>query len=432
MANGPTNTYPSTGLFDFARLICGLVFGRVRHPRSFSPGLVISHWIWGVTRRRKSDNIVVNLGIRKLLLVTGKDLSKHILDQTPNTKSYIAGPSKSGGMSFLAPQGLTICQDERWERLRPMNDQVLSIDDDPVLQQFVLEQVHSAFAQPVSSTDGIRSRMGKVMLGVVFGGAPDHLVGDIEVLFGYVQSPLKRILLARRQRGRLDGFYAAIKQMWERNGQPQNHNLMAKACPLTQGEKLAGDDLSQQVPHWMFTFTGSGADLLTKTLTMLVSRPNVGDRVREEIAAAGPLDELGTIGRLPFLEACIMETCRLFPPVFRTMHVAPEGDVFEGVAIRPGMEIWHYFPVTYRDTSVDHMANHFEPQKWVDSGDERRLAYANFFLSGARACPGEDLIIFICKAAIAILLGQDRARPASSALVSDPLPFAFPSGAVKF
>jgi len=114
------------------------------------------------------------------------------------------------------------------------------------------------------------------------------------------------------------------------------------------------------------------------------------------------------------------------------MHVAPQGDTFEGVAIRPGMEIWQYFPVRYRDTSIDPMANHFEPQKWVDSGDERREAYSNCFLSGARACPGEDLIIFICKAAIAILLGQDRARPGSGALARDPLPFMFPSGAVKF
>lgn len=165
---------------------------------------------------------------------------------------------------------------------------------------------------------------------------------------------------------------------------------------------------------------------------MLVSRPIEGNMVRTEIASAGPLDQPGTIGRLPYLEACIMETCRLFPPVFRTMHVAPEGDTFEGVAIKPGMEIWHYFPVTYRDTSVDSAANNFEPHKWAFSRAETRLKYPNFFLSGARACPGENLIIFICKAAVAILLEQDRARSASAALASDPLPFAFPKGAVKF
>ena len=71
MANGTDNTFPSTGLLDIARLIGG--FGRsfVRHPRSVSPGLVLSNLIWGLTRRRKSGNIVVNLGIRKILVKGG-------------------------------------------------------------------------------------------------------------------------------------------------------------------------------------------------------------------------------------------------------------------------------------------------------------------------------------------------------------------------
>ena len=87
----------------------------------------------------------------------------------------------------------------------------------------------------------------------------------------------------------------------------------------------------------MFTFTGSGTDLLTRTLAMVGSRPEVGEKVRQEIAAAGALDQANSIGQLNYLEACLMETCRLFPPVTRTMHVAPEGDTFGGISIRAGM-----------------------------------------------------------------------------------------------
>ena len=432
MANGTANTFPSTGLFDIARLIGGFGRALVRHPRSVSPGLVLSNWIWGLTRRRKSENIVVNLGIRKILLVTGRDLSNHILQGPPNSKTYIAGTTKKRGMSYLATDGLTICQDEQWQRLRALNEQVLSMDTSTALQQSVLDQVHQAFSGRVSSVEDLRESMGRTMLGVVFGGAPAHLVEDIQVLFGYVQSPLKRLVLGRRQRGRHLRFYATIQQMWAKNEQSQDSNLMARACSFAQGGDFDADELIQQVPHWMFTFTGSGTDLLARTLAMLGSRPQVGDKVRDEIGAAGPLDEPGAIGRLPFLEACLLETCRLFPPVTRTIHVAPAGDTFGGVAISPGMEIWHYFPASYRDTSVDSKANDFEPLKWINSGDERRSAYPNFFLSGARACPGEDLILFICKAAIAILMGQDRLRPGSGVLASDPLPFSFPSSAVKF
>ena len=154
--------------------------------------------------------------------------------------------------------------------------------------------------------------------------------------------------------------------------------------------------------------------------------------MRDEIIAAGPLDEPGTIGRLTFLEACILETGRLFPPVTRTIHVAPEGDTFDGTSIKAGMEIWQYFPARYRDTSVDPKANDFDPNKWVYSGMERRSRYPNLFLSGARACPGEGLILFMCKAAIAILTERQRVRLCSRPLANDPLPFSFSNGAVRF
>lgn len=432
MATGTAKTFPSTGLLDIARLIGGFSRALIRHPRSASPGLVLTNWIWGLTRRRKSKNIVVNLGFKKILIVTGKDLSKHILDKLPSTKTYVAGPTKSRGMSFLAPEGLTICHDQQWQRLRTLNEQVLSIDANPALQQAILDHVHQAFSGPASSVDDLRGCMGTAMLGVVFGGAPAHLVQDVQVLFSYVQSPLKRRVLGQRQRSRLDRFYATIQQMWEKNDQSQIPSLMAKACRLTQGGDFDSDDLLQQVPHWMFTFTGSGTDLITRTLAMVGSRPEVGKKVGEEIAGAGSLREPGFIGRLPYMEACLLETCRLFPPVTRTIHVAPDGDTFGDITIEAGMEIWHYFPASNRDDSADPLANHFQPEKWLDSSSNRRAEYPNLFLSGARACPGEDLILFICKAGIAILTEHRRVTLSSSTLAKDPLPFSFSNGAVRF
>lgn len=432
MANGTVKTFPSTGILDIARLIGGLGSAFLRHPFSFSLGEVMSNWIWGQKHRHKSDNFVVNLGFRKILLVTGKELSEHILEKPPSTESFIAGPTKFKGMSFLATEGLTIGQGQTWQRLRTFNEEVLSIESDPILQQSVLDQVHKAFSEPVSSIEDIRRCMGKAMLGIVFGGAPPHLVQDIDVLIGYVQSPVKRMVFGKRQKGRLDRVYSTIEQMWEKNEQPQSPNLIAKACPLTQGGKFESDDLLQQVPHWMFTFTGSGTDLLTRTLVMIGSRSEVGGLVRDEIAASGPLDEPGTIGRLTFLEACILETGRLFPPVTRTIHIAPEGDTFDGTSIQAGMEIWHYFPASCRDTSVDPNANDFDPNKWVFPGMERRSQYSNLFLSGARACPGEGLILFICKAAIAILTEQPRVQLSSTSLANDPVPFSFSNGAIRF
>jgi hypothetical protein len=52
--------------------------------------------------------------------------------------------------------------------------------------------------------------------------------------------------------------------------------------------------------------------------------------------------------------------------------------------------------------------------------------YPNLFLSGARACPGRDLILFVVKAAIAVLLSNGKMQAQRSTLSDDPLPFSFP------
>ena len=432
MANESANTYPSTGLIDIIRLVCGFALGFLRNPISPNPSLVLRDWVKGLTRRRQSDDLIINLMFRKILLVTGRDLSEHILDQRPSTESYVGGPTKVSGMSFLAPQALTLCHDQQWERLRPLNEHVLSIGDAPVLQKATLDEVHQAFSQSVSSVDNLRNCMSRVMLGVVFGGAPANLALDIEVLFGYVQNPLKRMILGPKQRGRRERFYGTIRQLFEENNRSQGSSLLVRARESTQGGNFEAEELLQQIPHWMFTFTGSGTDLLSRTLAMVGSRPEVGEKVRQEIAAAGPPDQANSISRLKYLEACLLETCRLFPPVTRTFHVAPQGDVFGGISIPAGMEIWHYFTASYRDTSMDPRANDFEPDKWLEPGSNRRSMYPSLFLSGARACPGESLILFVCKAAIAILYGRNNEMLGSRTLTKDPLPLSFPKETLRF
>jgi cytochrome P450 len=182
----------------------------------------------------------------------------------------------------------------------------------------------------------------------------------------------------------------------------------------------------------MFTFTGSGTDLLSRTLTMVLSRPEVRDRLSGEIASAGPIEQAETIGRLPYMESCLLETCRLFPPVTRTSHTAPRGGAFGSRSLPAGAEIIQYFRVNYRDTGADTSADNFQPERWLDPKRNAHLAYPNLFLSGPRACPGKDLILFICKAALAVMLIRHRLTVSSPTLAADPLPFSFPADDVRF
>jgi cytochrome P450 len=223
-------------------------------------------------------------------------------------------------------------------------------------------------------------------------------------------------------------FYHDLREVWYEPEPAARDTLLGVAHAYTG--VLDEDEILHQVPHWMFTFTGSGTDLLTRALTIISSRPAVRARVEHEFAAAGSLDDPVCITRLHYLEACLREAGRLFPPVTRTFHRAPAGAVAGGYRIANDVEVLHYLPLFYRyaDGSAD--THQFRPERWLER-DRARRPYPDIFLSGSRACPGQDLILFVCKAAAATLL--DRGVVSHSSILSnDPMPLTFPGKEARF
>ena len=170
MANETGKALASTDPWDSICLLARMISAFSPNPLRPNLGLVVGLWITRQARRHPANGVILNFVLTKFLLVTGRGLSRHILDQTPSADSYSAGPSKIGGVSFLAKKSLTIGHDEKWRKLRPLNEQTVSTGDGPDLQQATLDQVNQEFADPITRIDDIRDRMGKVMLGVVFGG----------------------------------------------------------------------------------------------------------------------------------------------------------------------------------------------------------------------------------------------------------------------
>src|SRR5690606_39074839 len=135
----------------------------------------------------------------------------------------------------------------------------------------------------------------RAVLGIVFGGPPEDgsdPAEDARVLLDVVQSPLRRKLLGFRYRKRRERLYALIARRW--------HEVDVSERTLLSLAKQTSPDglmpeLQQQVPHWMFTFTASGTDLLTRSLALIAARPDVRRRVLEEVAAAGPTDDAASV-----------------------------------------------------------------------------------------------------------------------------------------
>jgi cytochrome P450 len=427
---GAAREPPSTSLVDLLGLVARMIAGVIRSPRRFSVRLTFRDWAQRMMARYGSDNVVLNFGVKRILLVGGRDLSRSILDARPRQDGYAAGKLKHDAMAFLAPHALTISHDAEWTRLREFNERVLYRDLSPEVRQAFIASVARAFSAVPRNVDDVRAAMGRSMLAIVFGEGTvsERLVADIQALMGFVLNPVKRRVLGIVGRRRRTRFYRALREAWRRTTSSSPPSLLAVA------RRVAGDipeeQVVEQIPHWMFTFTGSGTDLLARTLALVTSHRSALERARAELAAAGPLDSPETIDSLAYLDACLMEAARLYPPVTRTFHRVRRDTVAGTVHIPAGMEILHSLPLLGGATRAD--VRRFQPERWLTSTGPSPGGEFDPFLGGARRCPGKELILLVCKTALAVLLVSQRVTAAGGAFEGDELPAEFPMHAIRF
>ena len=409
----------SAGLFDVVSLLAQLGVGKLRS--SFDAQAAGCRWARAAMEKQGATTLRIGVAGRTIDLIGSRERSSGVLAASPAGGEYGAGKLKKGGMSFLAPHALTIADGEAWHRCRTFNEEVLGTGATHALAQAFLERVRAAFDRPAVGTDGIRAAMARAMTGIVLGegAGTERAADDVAVLFDVVQSPLRRKLLGFRYRGRRQRLYAAIARCYD---SAADGDAMLLALARRSADGLARDELLHQVPHWMFTFTGSGTDLLARTLALITSRPPVRKRVLDELAATGSPSLPQTIERLDFLNACLLETGRLFPPVTRTFHRRASG----------GNDIVHYFPLLQRDDALGATVHDFVPDRWLESKPDAAAAASNLFLRGPRACPGADLILFVCRAALARMLGDFAVEGGGATLARDPLPLSFPEREARF
>ncbi|WP_175628249.1 cytochrome P450 [Thioalkalivibrio denitrificans] len=400
------------------RLGSTLLIERLWRRSRADPGAVICRW--ARARSGRGGDIAVRIFRRAYLLVTSGESSRSILDPSPAKDGLPPGRSKRNAMSFLAPRALTIAPGQDWARLREFHERALAFDDGHPLAQRFLAQIRAAFSPPVRSSEDVRSAMAQVMLGIVPGVADPRLASDVQAMFEAVQSPVRRRLLGIRYRPIRRRLYGHLRSRVRQPLAADADNLLDLA--RNKDPPADEEEFIQQIPHWMFTFTGSGTDLLTRTLAMITSRPAVHRQALDELSAAGAPDQATTVGSLKYLEACLLETGRLFPPVRMTFHRSKDGE----------QEIIHYFPLLHRDPALGASVDAYRPERWLDPAGDAITGASSLFLRGPRSCPGQGLILFVCKAALAQQLGEIGMRVRTTRLSVDPLPVTFPESEAHF
>ena len=425
----PPREPPSTGVVDLLRLCGAVVAEGARHPLDFSLDAAFRSWATRACARLQSENLVVNLGVKKLLLVGSGELSSQILSQLPRSEGISTGSLKRSAMAFLAPRALTISDDGDWVRRRVFNEAVLQPERPHEFAQDFVRATLAAFAAPIASVADLRTAMGRAMLEVVFGGnAAPRLAQEIQTLFGLVQNPLRRALTAPWAYRRRARFYDSLRALWADGDVSVNPSLLPIARRNAAG--LEGAELLEQIPHWMFTFTGSATDLMTRALVLISCAPAVRARVLAEVQAAGPLGDAGHFAAMRLLEGCLLEAAQLYPPVTRTFRRALDAITVGDVSIPPGIEIMQLFPPLMSAAAGAAQARSFNPDRWLQA--DPPVVSFDPFLGGPRRCPGRNLILLICQVALASLLVQQRLVVDAPGMGPRSLPAVFPRRGLRF
>jgi cytochrome P450 len=170
------------------------------------------------------------------------------------------------------------------------------------------------------------------------------------------------------------------------------------------GETLSDAQARDEAMTMLLAGHETTALALTYAVYALSREPACEARLRDELAAIGdrPL-VLADLARLPYLDAVIRETLRLYPPawvfgrqVISSFHLA-------GYALPVGAEIICSPYALHRDPRFYAEPERFMPERWLDPG---RLALPRYayvpFGAGPRVCIGSHFALL----EIALVLGS--------------------------
>jgi len=194
---------------------------------------------------------------------------------------------------------------------------------------------------------------------------------------------------------------------------------------LLQAQDEDGSRMSDsQVRDEAITLMLAGHETTAITLSFcwdLLSRnPEAEAALHQELDSVlgGREPTVEDLPALPFTEAVVKESLRLFPPAWSLSREAVEADEVAGWHIPAGAMVWLNQWTVHRDPRFYEEPLAFKPQRWMD-GLERRLPRFAFFPfgGGPRLCIGLSFAMMEARLALAALAQRFRITRVSKGTV---------------
>jgi len=205
---------------------------------------------------------------------------------------------------------------------------------------------------------------------------------------------------------RLDAFIAgAISE--RRAGADEHPDLLSMLLEAGAGDTVVRDETLTMLAAGHETI----GNCLAWTFHLLATNPEVERRLHAEVDGLGSEVEAGAAERLPFTGRVLLESMRLYPPVWLMVRRPVEDFPLGEYRVPAGAYIHLSQYLTHRDPRWFPEPERFDPDRWLPEAEGRRPKICYFpFGGGGRKCIGESFAFVEGVLVLATVARQFRLR----------------------
>ncbi len=206
--------------------------------------------------------------------------------------------------------------------------------------------------------------------------------------------PTTRQLRFRKAVKRLDDIVYRIIHEHRTSGKDTGDLLsMLLHVQDSDGSQMTDQQLRDEVMNLILAGHETTANALSWTWMLLSQNPVVEAKLLEELQAVlgGRVPTMADVSQLRYTERVVLESMRLYPPLWMISLQAVEDCEIGGYPVSAGTIAFASQWVMHRDPRYFDNPEEFEPDRWVDDRVKRLPTYAYFpFGGGSRVCIGRS------------------------------------------
>jgi cytochrome P450 len=178
----------------------------------------------------------------------------------------------------------------------------------------------------------------------------------------------------------------------EARSAPDDGGLLATLLAAHREGLIEDDQLREEVRTFILAGHVTTAQSLAASFWLMARHPDAQTKIREEVDSVlgGRSPRLEDIPQLSFCEAVMLETLRLYPPVWVFGREALTEVEINGFTLSVGQNLVMCPWMLHHNPTVFPEPDSFKPERWRD-GARTRLPRGSYlpFSTGARNCLGE-------------------------------------------